>query len=241
MADLMEQFTIKKIIPLDINNYDISLTNSAICMIITTIFISSLLLFCLRKREIIPSVAQAIPEAIYDFIKGIIGDALGKNGERYFSLIFTTFTFIFCGNALGLFPYSFTFTSHLGAVGALTLFGMATHIILGIRKRGLEFFRTFFPKGLPIALAPLFIPIEMISMASKYFSLTIRLVINMSVGHIILKILGGFIVAMGAFGFLPILASMAIILFEIFVAFLQAFIYTTLSCVYLSQAINDEH
>lgn len=241
MANPMEQFTIKKIIPLEFQGFDISLTNSAICMIITTLFILSLMLFCIRKREIIPTYMQALSESVYDFIKNIIGETLGLTGMKYFSLIFAVFTFIFCGNILGLFPYSFTFTSHLAAVGTLSIFSMITHIVLGFSKRGLNFLRTFFPKGLPIIMAPLFVPIELISMVSKYFSLTIRLVINMSVGHIILKILGGFIVAMGISGIVPLIGNMAIILFEIFIAFLQAFIYTTLSCVYLSQAISDEH
>jgi F-type H+-transporting ATPase subunit a len=155
--------------------------------------------------------------------------------------VFSLFTFIACGNILGLFPYSFTFTSHLTAVGALSMFCFVLNIIFGISRRGISYLRTFFPQGVPVVMAPLIVPVEIISLLSKPFSLTVRLVINMSVGHIILKVLGGFIISMGIFGFIPLAADMGIIMFEMFVALLQAYIYTTLSCVYLSQAISNEH
>lgn len=241
MASPVEQFEIKKIIPFELNGVDLSFTNSSLCMVITVLFILCSLGICLRKRTIVPTYSQAIAESVYGFIQGIMGETLGKDGVKYFSFVFALFTFIAGGNILGLFPYSFTFTSHIAAVGALSFFCLFLDIAFGLKRRGFGYLRTFFPHGVPVVLAPLIVPIEMISLLSKPFSLTIRLAVNMSVGHIILKVLGGFIVAMQLFGFIPLIADMAIILFELFVALLQAYIYTTLSCVYLSQALSDEH
>ena len=236
----MEQFEIKRIIPFNYGGVDLSFTNSALCMIITLAFIVLSFSLALRKRGIVPTKSQAFAESVYDFIQDIVGETIGKDGVKYFSLIFTMFTFVACGNILGLFPYSFTFTSHIAAVGALSVLCLVLNIIYGLKRRGWGYFRTFFPEGLPWIMAPLIIPVETLSLLAKPFSLTIRLAVNMSIGHIMLKVLGTFIVAMGFFGFIPLVADMCIIMFELFITLLQAYIYTTLSCVYLSQAISDE-
>ena len=240
MENPLEQFEIKRIIPFDVNGIDISFTNSALCMIVTVAFVFIFMSLCLRKSSIVPSMGQAVGESVYDFIEGIMGETLGREGIKYASFVFTLFTFVACGNLLGLFPYSFTFTSHIAAVGTLSIFCLFLNIFFGIRRRGLEYFRSFFPHGLPWAMAPLIVPIEIMSLLSKPFSLTIRLAVNMSVGHITLKILGSFIVMMGLFGFVPLVVDACIIMFEMFVGLLQAYIYTVLSCVYLSQAITEE-
>lgn len=241
MSSPIEQFEIKKIVPFEVNGVDLSFTNSTLCMFITIAVIVVSMGLCLRKRNIIPTMAQTIPEAVYGFIQGIMGETLGKNGVRYVSFVFALFTFIAGGNILGLFPYSFTFTSHIAAVGALSIFCLLMNIVVGLKKRGLGYLRTFLPHGVPLLMAPLIVPIETISLLSKPFSLTIRLAVNMSVGHIILKVLGGFIVSMQIFGFIPLIADMGIIMFELFVTLLQAYIYTTLSCVYLNMAVSNEH
>jgi len=142
------------------------------------------------------------------------------------------------GNFLGLFPYSFTFTSHLAAVGCLSLLALCFNIAVGIKVKKWGYLRTFLPKGIPLALAPLVVPIEAISLLSKPFSLTVRLVANMTVGHIMLKILAGFIVALGLGGIVPLVFDACIIIFEMFIAVLQAYIYTVLSSIYLSDAIH---
>ena len=240
MSSPFEQFELKKIIPFKINDVDLSFTNSSLCMFISVALIISVMVFCLRKRSIVPSMSQAFSESIYSFIEGLMGETLGKDGVKYFSFVFALFTFIAFGNLLGLFPYSFTFTSHITTVGALSLFFLLINTFLGFKRRGLEYFRTFFPAGVPSVMAPLIVPIEIISNLSRPFSLTIRLVVNMSVGHIILKVLGGFVVSMGIFGFLPFIGDLCIIAFEMFVAILQAYIYTVLSCVYLGMAISGE-
>ena len=149
------------------------------------------------------------------------------------------FLFVAFGNLLGLFPYAFTFTSHLTAVGSLSVIALLFNIGIGIKKKKFGWLRTFMPKGIPFVLAPLIVPIEMISFLSKPFSLTVRLVANMTVGHIMLKIIAGFIVSLGLLGVVPLLFDSAIICFEIFISLLQAFIYTVLSCIYLSDALHE--
>jgi len=240
MANPMEQFEVKPLIPLEIAGYDVSFTNSSLFMVLAVMCATTLFALCLRGRSIIPTKAQCIPEAAYGFIASLIKENVGVEGLKYFCLIFCMFLFVAFGNLLGLFPYSFTFTSHLAAVGGLSLIALAFNICIGIRKKKLGWLRTFLPKGIPVALAPLIIPIETISFLSKPFSLTVRLVANMTVGHIMLKIIGGFVVPLGIIGgIIPLTFDGCIIVFEIFIALLQAFIYTVLSCIYLSDALHS--
>lgn len=238
MSNPMEQFEIKKLIPINIGEYDISFSNSSLCMILSAISVILIFSLCLRKRQLIPTISQSIPESLYEFIYGLVKDNIGKEGLKYFSFIFSLFLFIAMGNLLGLFPYSFTFTSHLAAVGALSVLGLLFNMCVGIKKKRWGYLRTFMPKGIPWALAPLIIPIETISLMSKPFSLTVRLVANMTVGHIMLKIIAGFIAALGVLGAVPLLFDGCIIAFEAFIAILQAYIYTILSCIYLSDALH---
>ncbi len=235
----MEQFTIKPLIPLEYKGIDISFTNSALCMVIAVLASSLILGLCIRKRNIIPTAAQCIPESIYGFINNLIKENVGREGLKYFSFIFSLFLFVAFGNVIGLFPYAFTYTSHLAAVGGLSIIALLFNISIGIKKKKLGFLRTFLPRGIPLALAPLIIPIEMISYLSKPFSLTVRLVANMTVGHIMLKIIAGFILALGIGGIVPFAFDACIIVFEIFIALLQAFIYTVLSCIYLGDALHE--
>jgi len=169
----------------------------------------------------------------------LIKENVGAEGMKYFAFIFSLFTFVAFGNVLGLFPYAFTFTSHLAAVGGLSVIALLFNICVGVKKRKLGYLRTFLPKGIPLALAPLIIPIEMISFLSKPFSLTVRLVANMTVGHIMLKIIAGFVMVLGFAGIVPLAFDGVIIVFEIFIALLQAFIYTVLSCIYLGDALHE--
>ena len=238
MSNPLEQFEIKTIIPLKVGDFDISFTNSSLFMLIAVISSSLLLFLCTMRRSIVPHMAQAGAESIYGFIYNLLKENVGIDGLRYFYFIFTLFLFVAFGNMLGLFPYSFTFTSHIAAVGALSLTALLFNVIVGIKKKKLAYFRIFMPKGIPWALAPLVVPIEVISFLSKPFSLTVRLVANMTVGHIMLKIIAGFIVTLGIFGFVPLIFDTCIIAFELFISLLQAFIYTVLSCIYLSDALH---
>ena len=235
----MEQFNIQPIIPLKAGGYDISFTNSSLFMVLAVVVSSLIFAFCLRKRTIVPSLSQSVPEAIYEFVAGLLKENAGAEALRYFPFIFTLFLFVAFGNLLGLFPYSFTFTSHVAAVGGLSLLALLFNICIGIRKKKWGYLRTFMPRGIPAALAPLIVPIEMISFLSKPFSLTVRLVANMTVGHIMLKIIAGFVLGLGIGGIVPLVFNGCIVVFEIFIALLQAFIYTVLSCIYLSDAIHS--
>ena len=235
----MEQFEIKTIIPIKVGGIDISFTNSAMFMILAVVVSSLLLGLCLRKRSLVPNTAQSIPESLYEFVSGLLRENVGVEGLKYFPFIFTVFLFVAFGNLLGLVPYSFTFTSHLTAVGALSLLALALNIFVGIKKKKLGWLRTFLPRGIPLVMAPLIVPIEMISFLSKPFSLSVRLVANMTVGHIMLKIIAGFVVGLGFLGFVPLLFDSLIVCFEIFISLLQAFIYTVLTCIYLGDAIHE--
>lgn len=235
----MEQFKIEPIIPIQVGGYDISFTNSSLFMVLAVVSATVLMAFCLRRRTIIPSVAQSIPESLYDFVAGLLRENVGVEGLKYFPFIFTIFMFVAFGNVLGLFPYAFTFTSHLAAVGTLSVISLLFNIGIGIKKKKFGYLRTFLPRGIPMVLAPLIIPIEMISYLSKPFSLTVRLVANMTVGHIMLKIIAGFITVVGVLGVIPFAFDAGIVVFEIFIGLLQAFIYTVLCCIYLSEALHE--
>ena len=239
MANPMEQFVIKKIIPIDIAGIDFSFTNSSLFMLLAVVVSSVVLGLCLTKRSLVPNAAQSVPECIYEFIGGLINENVGKEGLKYFSFVFSVFLFIAFGNLLGLFPYSFTFTSHLTAVGALSLIALALNICIGIKKKKWGWLRTFLPRGIPGVMAILIIPIEMVSFLSKPFSLSVRLAANMTVGHVMLKIIASFVVGLGAFGFLPLVFDALIVCFEMFISLLQAFIYTVLTCIYLSDALHE--
>lgn len=235
----MEQFVVKPIVPIEVGGIDISFTNSALFMMLAVAVSTLLFALCLRKRTLVPSIAQSVPETIYEFIASLLRENVGVEGLKYFPFIFTVFLFVAFGNLLGLFPYAFTFTSHLTAVGSLSLIALAFNILIGIKRKKIGWLRTFMPRGIPMALAPLIVPIEMISFLSKPFSLTVRLVANMTVGHIMLKIIAGFVAALGVLGFIPVLFNCCIVCFEIFIALLQAFIYTVLSCIYLGDALHE--
>ncbi|MBR1948838.1 MAG: F0F1 ATP synthase subunit A, partial [Alphaproteobacteria bacterium] len=225
MAGPMEQFAIKPIIPIEVGGFDISFTNSSLFMLLAVVVSSLVLGLCLTKRTLVPNVAQSLPECIYEFIGGLIKENVGTEGLKYFSFIFCVFLFIAFGNLLGLFPYSFTFTSHLTAVGTLSLLALALNIFVGIKKKKWGWLRTFLPRGIPAVMSVLIIPIEIVSFLSKPFSLSVRLAANMTVGHVMLKIIAGFVVGLGAFGFVPLVFDALIVCFEMFISLLQAFIY----------------
>ncbi len=239
MSGPVEQFEIKPIIPIQIGDYDVSFTNSSLFMVIAVIVAVTFLGLATRKKSLIPGPLQSVAELLYEFIGSLLKENVGPEGKKFFPFIFALFMFVALGNLLGLVPYSYTFTSQMGAVGGLSVLCLIVNIIVGIKKKKWGYLHTFMPKGIPVALAPLIIPIEMISFLSKPFSLTVRLVANMTVGHIMLKIIAGFVFALGVAGLVPVLFNGCIILFETFIALLQAFIYTVLSCIYLSDALHD--
>jgi F-type H+-transporting ATPase subunit a len=168
----------------------------------------------------------------------MLRDNVGQEGRRYFPFIFTLFMFVLFGNLLGMIPGSFTFTSHIIVTFALAAIVFIGVTIIGFWRHGFHYLRMFFPEGAPLATAIILVPIELISYLSRPFSLAVRLFANMTVGHIILKVLGGFVVALGVAGVVPLAFLAGITVLEFFIAILQAYVFTILSCIYLHDAIH---
>ena len=244
MASPLSQFEIKTIIPIEAFGYDISFTNSSLAMLSTVILMIVFMIFGLKKSSIIPSRSQSILESTYEFIANMIGDNIGQEGLKYFSFIFTLFLFILLGNLLGMFPYSFTWTSHIIVTFAIAFVIFLGVTLIAIFKHGLRKFLGFFaPSGVPKPMLLLLIPIEIISYLSRPVSLSVRLFANMMAGHTLLKVIGGFVFVLGANTFiiggaLPLAFLIALTGLEIVIAFLQAYVFAILTCLYINDAIH---
>ena len=239
MHNPLNQFDINIYVPIKIGPLDISLTNASVSMLLVSFMAIFLMWLMTRRMHLIPKLGQTAAESLYLFIKGMIEDTIGKKGLVILPFIFSLFVFILFGNLLGLFPFAFTYTSHLSVVGTIAIIGLLVSVILGVYHKGLSWFRVFLPKGIPWALAPLMVPIEIISFLSKPFSLTVRLTVNMMVGHIMLKVIAGFIYSLSFWGgWLPLAFISVLTVFEMGIAVLQAYVYTILTCVYLSDALH---
>ena len=238
MADPIHQFEIKELIPLKLFETNISYTNSSLFMSLAIIFVTLLLLLSIKNKSLIPSRLQSISEIFYEFISNMVSDNIGDKGRKFFPLIFTLFTFLLFGNILGMLPYSFTFTSHIIVTFVLAMFIFLLVTLLGIFIHGFKFFGLFVPKGVPMIMLPLMIPIEIISYLSRPISLSVRLFANMMAGHTMLKIFAGFIIPLGIFGIAPLMVDVALTALEVLIAFLQAYVFTILTCLYLNEAIN---
>lgn len=238
MANPVEQFQIEPLVPLHIGGVNVSFTNSALLMVISVALVTAFLTLSVRGRALVPGRWQSTAEVFYEFVANMIRDNVGSEGRKYFPFIFTLFMFVLFGNLLGLIPYSFTYTSHI-----IVNFGIAATVfvgvtIIGFMRHGTHFLRMFFPHGAPILTAPILVPIELISYFSRPFSLAVRLFANMTVGHIMLKVMGGFVVALGVLGILPFAFLSAITVLEFGIALLQAYVFTILCCIYLNDAIH---
>lgn len=241
MAGPLEQFQIKSLVdgPVDMVAY----TNSSLWMTITVVAAAAFMVMGMSKRDMVPGRWQSIAEAMYEFIGNMIRDNVGDEGRKFFPFIFTLFMFILFGNMLGLVPGSFTFTSHIIVTLFMAMFVFIMVTIVGLMKHGLHFFSFFVPSGAPVALYPLMIPIEIISYLSRPISLSVRLFANMMAGHTMLKVFASFVFGLGAVsagvgGILPITMMVALTGFEILVAFLQAYVFTVLTCLYLNDALH---
>lgn len=239
MANPLQQFSLHKIIPIEFAGYDISFTNSSLFMMMSVLLACLMLLVTSSKKLIIPSKAQAFAEIFYDFIANMVFVNLGKKGEKFLPLILSIFLFILFSNLIGILPYAFTATSHIIINFVLAMVIFTVIILTGLILHGFKFFTLFLPKGTPWWLVPLMILIEIFSFLARPFSLSLRLTANMVAGHVLLKVMAGFIVSLWLLAkILPIAFVTVLIGFEIFVALLQAYIFTILSCVYLRDAID---
>jgi F-type H+-transporting ATPase subunit a len=235
----MEQFTIKPLIPIHVGRLDLSYTNSALFMTFA-IALSALLFWgATRARTMVPGRLQSTAEILYEFVADMVVSNTGKQGMKYFPFIFTLFLFILFGNLLGLLPYAFTFTSHIVVTAALAVFIFIAVTVIGFARHGLHFLSLFLPPGTPLWMAFILVPLEVFSYFIRPVSLSLRLFANMLAGHVLLKVLAGFIISLGlVFGIIPFAAVFAVTLLEIMVALIQAYVFALLTCIYLNDAIN---
>ena len=242
MASPLEQFTIEPIFELKIGETDISFTNSSLWMAITALALIVFVVVGTQRRAMVPGRWQSAVEYFYQVVADMVRDNVGTQGRPYFPFIFTLFTFILFGNLIGLIPGAFTFTSHLAVTFALAAFVFVGVTIIGLITHGFKFFSLFFPHGAPIVSAPILVPIEIISYFSRPISLSVRLFANMTVGHVLLKVIGGGVVGLGSFfiipGLLPFAFLVAITMLEVMIAVIQAYVFAILTCVYLNDALH---
>lgn len=238
----LEQFVIKPIVPLHIGKFDVSFTNSALLMTIAVLVVSAIVVIGTRREELVPGRIQSLGELAYEFVGNMIDETVGAEGQRYFPFIFTLFMFILFGNIMGLVPGAFTITSHIIVTFAMAAVVFVGVTIIGFARHGLHFLGYFVPQGAPVWLMPLMIPIEVISYFIRPMSLSVRLFANMVAGHIMLAVVGGFVVGLGIWlGWAPLAFIVAIFALELLVAVLQAYVFSILSCIYLNDAIHLSH
>lgn len=241
--DPMHQFLVQPLIPLSLCGFDLSLTNSSFMMLITTVFLVMLFYFGVNPKAEVPGRTQVVLETIYRFIEDMLISIVGTEGMAFFPYLLSLFLFITMGNLLGLFPYSFTFTSQLIITLGLAIMVFTLVTITGFIKHGTHYLRLFFPQGVPLYIAPLLIPIELISYCARPVILAVRLFANMVAGHSMMKIFAGFVVILASGSLfplapLPFALTLVLTAFEVFVCILQAYVFTILSCIYLSDALN---
>ena len=237
----LEQFAIKRFIELDAGGIDFSFTNASAMMVLAVVSIMLFIMLGTRRHALVPGRWQSVVELSYELIAKSVRDNIGSEGRPFFPLVFSLFMFILFCNVLGLIPYSFTVTSHIIVtfVFAGAIFVGVT--VLGFIRHGFKFFSLFLPPGVPIFLSPLLVPIEFVSYLSRPISLSVRLAANMMAGHTMLKVFAGFVVALGLLGVAPLIFIVLLYALETLIAFLQAYVFAVLTCLYISDAIHLHH
>jgi F-type H+-transporting ATPase subunit a len=246
----IHQFNIDKIFTIGhIGNQEIAFTNSSAYMFLSVAAISLLMIGGVAGRQLVPGRIQSVAELSYEFVANTIRSNAGSEGMKFFPLVFSLFMFILVSNMIGIIPYAFTISSHIVVTAALALLVFFTVLIYGLYKNGLKFFKIFVPSGIPIYILPLVVLIEIISFLSRPISHSVRLFANMLAGHITLKVFAGFVALLGtslgaigwAGGMLPLALTVALTALELLVAFLQAYVFAILTCIYINDAIHPGH
>jgi F-type H+-transporting ATPase subunit a len=248
-VDPIHQFQIHDMVPImTLAGREIALTNSALFMLIVVAAVSLLMIGASAPRAVVPGRLQSIAEMSYEFVANTVRSSAGTEGMRFFPFVFTLFMFVLFANLIGLIPYSFTVTSQIIITAALALTVFLIVVIYGFWRNGLHFFNLFVPSGVPKAFLVLIVPIEILSFLSRPVSHSVRLFANMLAGHITLQVFAGFIImlagagVLGWFGaVLPFIMVMALTALELLVAFLQAYVFAILTCIYLNDAIHPGH
>lgn len=248
MAGPIEQFEIRKLVDIEIGGIDFSFTNASAHMVLTVAMAASFLLLATSGRRVVPGRWQAAAELLHDFVAKALRDNAGESGMRFFPFVFSLFMFILVANMIGMFPYAFTVTSQIVVTFALAATVFLTVTLYGFFKHGLGFLRLFKPDGVPVVLAPIIIPIEIISYISRPVSHSVRLFAVMLAGHITLKVFAGFVASLTGLGMLgiagailPLLMTVAITALEFLMAGIQAYVFTMLTCMYLNDALHPGH
>jgi len=247
--DPIHQFVVQPIFPLPpLAGMDFSFTNAAAYMLLATVTASGFMILAAGKRRLVPGRAQLVAELLYQNIEKLVISSIGREGMRFFPLVFSLFSFILFANMIGMFPYAFTVTAQIIVTGALALLVFAVVTLYGLWRHGFKFFRLFMPSGIPGYLAPIIVPIELISYFSRPISHSVRLFAVMLAGHITLKVFTGFVVDLSGFGPLgvvaaiaPMLMAIGITALELLMSAIQAYIFTMLTCMYLNDAIHPSH
>lgn len=238
MASPLEQFEIREIVSVNVGGIDLSFTNSSLFMVIIVAVVTALLTLSMQGRALVPTRWQSLAEIFYETIANMVRDNVGSGGRPYFPFIFTLFMFTLFANGIGLIPGSFTVTSHIIVTFALAFFIFVAVTIIGFYKHGFHYLRMFFPHGAPWWTGIILIPVELVSYLSRPVSLSVRLFANMTVGHVLLKVIAGFVGGLGAFFFVPLAGLVAVTALEVMIAVIQAYVFTILACVYLNDALH---
>ena len=246
--DPIHQFALKPVVSILVGGHDVSLTNSGLFMLLAVALTCLLVAIGARGDSGVPGRLQAMAEMAYEFIAGMVRSAAGESGMRFFPLVFAIFFFVLVTNLLGFFPYTFSVTSQIIITAALALMVFLTVIVVGVKEHGLHFFKLFVPAGVPIYILPLVVAIEIISFLSRPVSHSVRLFANMLAGHITLNVFGAFVVmllgasaAVKALAVLPFVMTIGLEALELLVAFLQAYVFAMLTCMYLNDALHPGH
>ncbi|MGA2792502.1 MAG: F0F1 ATP synthase subunit A [Roseiarcus sp.] len=244
----IEQFSISPLVSVEIAGRDFSFTNSALYMAIAVALVCALMLAGAKGGVGVPGRLQSLAEMAYEFIAGMVRSAAGEHGMVFFPLVFCLFMFVLICNLVGLVPHAFTVTSHIVVTASLALLVFLTVVVVGIKENGLRFFKLFVPSGVPIYILPLVVAIEVFSFFVRPVSHSVRLFANMLAGHITLNVFGGFVVmllgagaAVKALAVLPFAMTIGLFALELLVAFLQAYVFAMLTCMYLNDALHPGH
>ena len=247
MPDPIHQFDIHTLVPIKLFGWDVSFTNSSLYMLASVLLIAGFYIVSMRARSLVPTRVQSVAEISHEFVAGMLRDSAGQGGMKYFPFVFSLFMFIFAANMLGMIPGAFTVTSHIVVTAALAALVFFTVLVVGFAKNGWRFLKLFVPSGVPWYVLWLVTLIEIISFLSRPISHSVRLFANMLAGHITLKVFGGFVVMLLGAGTysvlapLPLAFAVALTALEFLVAFLQAYVFTMLTCMYLNDALHPGH
>ncbi len=248
-TDPMHQFVVQPVLELPmLFGIDLTITNAALFMIVTTVITSVGLIALTGRGSMVPNRAQSIAELLYGFVADMVRSIMGEEGRKFFPYIFTLFTFILVANLVGMFPGTYTITSQLVVTLALGMISFSLVLITGFARNGFGFLKLFAPAGLPPLMYILIVPIEVISFLSRPLSLAIRLFANMMAGHTLLKLFGGFVLSLSSLGavgvaaaVMPLAVATAVTALELVIAFLQAYVFSVLTCIYLNDALHPSH